>query len=81
MTTPRESVFVVDLTKEQLNVFPKIAQIAYTAVLDDDALDEAYSQGLPNVRLTNQDYVVMKIGLAASVQGVVNFGTQNVYDK
>ena len=81
VTTPRESVFVVELTKEQLNVFPKIAQIAYTAVLDDDALDEAYSQGLPNVRLTNQDYVVMKIGLAASVQGVVNFGTQNVYDK
>lgn len=75
--TPQESTFIVDLTKEQLNMFPKIKKIVYTAVLDDDALKDAYAKGLTNVRLTNEDYVTMKIGLAASVEGIFNFGKDN----
>jgi hypothetical protein len=75
--TPKESVMMVDLTKEQLNVFPKVKKIVYTAVLDDEALKGEYEKGLPNVRLTNQDYVSIKIGLAANVKGIVNFGNEN----
>lgn len=75
--TPKESTFIVDLTKEQLNVFPKVKKIVYTAVLDDEALKDEYAKGLTNVRLTNDDYVTMKIGLAASVEGIFNFGKDN----
>jgi hypothetical protein len=73
-SNPQESVFMVDLTKKQLNVFPKIKKIKFTAVLDNYALDEAYRKGLPSVQLHSYDYVTMKIGLAANVEGVFNFG-------
>ena len=74
VSTPQESVFMVDLSKEQLNVFPKVSQIVFTAVLDNDALKDAYDQGFAGVALHSYDYVLMKIGLAANVEGVFNFG-------
>ena len=72
--TARVSTFIASLDKEDLNVFTKIKKIAYKAVLDDDALADAYAKGLHNVRLTKDDYVTIKIGLAANVEGVLNFG-------
>jgi hypothetical protein len=74
LLTPRVSTFIASLDKEDLNVFTKIKKIAYTAILDDDALKEAYKSGMNNVRLTKDDYVTIKIGLAANVEGVLNFG-------
>lgn len=68
-----ESTFIASKSKDDLNVFPKIKKIAYKAVLDDDALAEAYSKGLTNVKLTNQDDVVIKIGLSADLEAILNF--------
>ena len=72
--TARVSTFIASLDKEDLNVFTKIKKIAYKAILDDDALADAYAKGKHDVRLTNEDYVTIKIGLAANVEGVLNFG-------
>ena len=75
--TARTSTFIASLDKEDLNVFTKIKKIAYTAVLDDDALKEAYAKGLHNVRLTQDDYVIIRIGLAANVEAVLNFNSKD----
>jgi len=45
--------------------------------LDDDALKDAYARGLHNVRLTKDDYVTVKIGLAANVEAVLNFNSKD----
>lgn len=74
---PRESQFMAELDKEDLNLFTKIKKISYKAVLDDDALAKAYADGLDNVKLTNQDDVTIKIGLAAKFDAILNFGKDN----
>lgn len=67
------STFMASMSKEQLNVFPQIKLIRYTAVLDDKALDAEYLKGLKNVRLTNESDVKIKIGLAGNIDAVLNF--------
>lgn len=74
---PGESYLMASLTKEQLNIFPKISRIRYNAILDDKALDEAYKKGMNNVRLTEENEVKLKIGLAGNIDAVLNFNKEN----
>lgn len=72
-----ESYLMASLSKEQLNVFPKIKQIRYTAVLDDKALKAEYLRGMECVQLLENSDVRIKIGLAGNIDAVLNFDKEN----
>ena len=78
-SVPGESYLIASLTKEQLNVFPKIKRIIYKAILDDKAIE--YLNGMDNVRLVNTEKdkseVIIKIGLAGNIDAVLNFDKEN----
>lgn len=65
---PAKSLLRCDLTKERLDLFPKIKSIVYTAALDDDCIKNApfgaQINGTNNLKVT--------IGLTADITGVLN---------
>ena len=71
------TTMIATLSKQDMDVLPKINKIVYNAMLDDDALDYAYEQGLTNVRLTEDEGVTLKIGITANVNAVLNFEKNN----
>ena len=71
--TPGETTILANLSKAELNLFPKIKQIAYYAQIDDQSLQEAYSKGLENIRLTDDQGLTVKLGLSASVDAILDF--------
>ena len=74
---PGESTIIANLTKAELNLFPQIHDIIYTAIIDDEALQDAYSKGLSNIRITKEQGLTLKIGLTAEVDAIVNFANDN----
>ena len=70
---PGETTILANLSKAELNLFPKIKQIAYYAQIDDQSLQEAYSKGLENIRLTDDQGLTVKLGLSASVDAILDF--------
>lgn len=70
---PGKTLIVADMTKAKLNVFPQIDHIKYDTFIDDIALQDAYQQGNFNVRLTEDESVVVKIGLTANVDAILKF--------
>lgn len=71
--TPGETTILANLSQAELNLFPKIKQIAYYAQIDDQSLQEAYSKGLENIRLTDDQGLTVKLGLSASVDAILDF--------
>ena len=73
---PGETTIFANLSKAELNLFPKIKQIAYYAQIDDQSLQEAYSKGLENIRLTDDQGLTVKLGLSASVDAILDFSKE-----
>jgi hypothetical protein len=70
--TPKFSYELVNVDREQLEVIKKIKKIAFYAELNDEAMSEAYKQGLFNVKLTEDNYIRVKLAIGASVEAVLN---------
>lgn len=72
VSTSTESVLVVDVDKDDLEILRQINQIAFDVMLDDESLAYAYEQGLFNVRLTENNYLCVKLAVGANVGAVLN---------
>ncbi|MBO5618398.1 MAG: hypothetical protein J5902_00250 [Paludibacteraceae bacterium] len=68
-----ENIITAKLTKEKLDLLPSIKQIIYTAIIDDESLEEAFRQGQFNIRITDDAGLKVKIGLTAQLGAVLNF--------
>ena len=76
MANPGETTIIASLTKQSLSVVPQIKRIVLSAIVDDEALQYAYQQGIFNVRITQDAGLKLKIGLAAQVGAVLNLNEQ-----
>ena len=72
-TKPGETVTIAAMNKAQLDVFPKIKSIQYTIIVDDNSVQEAYKNGLDNIRIKGTDILKLGIGLTAHVDALLNF--------
>jgi hypothetical protein len=70
--TPAFSYESVNVDREKLEVIKKIKKVAFYAELNDESMKEAYKQGLFNVKLTNDNYIRVKLGIGASVEAILN---------
>ena len=67
-----KTLFTAAMTKEKLDVLPKIKKIVYTVIIDNDALNYAFKQGLNEVPLTEQQRLELSIGITAHVDAIMN---------
>lgn len=67
-----KSHVVVTLSQDKLKMLPKIRSIVYTATIDDKSLDTYYKKGMSQIRITEDNRLRVKIGLAAKVDAVIN---------
>ena len=72
-TKDGETTIIANMTKAKMDVLPKIKSIIYTAIIDDEALQVFYEQGLADIRILDTQGVTFKIGLTANVDAVLNF--------
>ena len=72
VSNPGETTIIAHLTEQQLRMFPQIKHLVYYAFIDDEALNEAYSKGMENIRLAEDQGLTFKIGLTAQVDAVLN---------
>ena len=72
IVTPLESVEVVDVDRDDLEILRQIKSIEYHVWMDDKSLDEAYNKGLNNIQLKDDNYLKVKIAVGANVKGVLN---------
>lgn len=80
--TPSENAIFANVNNEKLNHLPDIKAIEYSMWVDDKALDYAYKQGNFNVKITNDAYIKLHIGLTAFVDAILNFtGDKNNNNK
>jgi hypothetical protein len=70
--TPKQSVEIVEVDLEHFETLKKIKKVAFYAELNDHAMQQAYDQGLFNVKLTDDNYIRIKLALGASVEAVLN---------
>ena len=70
---PGETTIIANLTKEEMQLLPEVKNIAYYAIVDDESLQAAYDKGLENIRLTDDQGLTVKIGIAAEVDAVLDF--------
>lgn len=61
------------LTQEKLDMLPSVEGIIYTVVIDNESLQEAYNNGLSNVKIKNTDRLKLTIGLSADVKAALDF--------
>ena len=73
---PGETLITAKLTKKQLDMLPLIKSIRYSAVINDKSLEDAYSKGLNNIRITDDQGITLKIGITAQVDAVLNLNGQ-----
>lgn len=65
---PSKSLLRCDLTKERLDLFPKVKSIVYTAALADDCIkDSAFG-----AQINGTNNLKVSIGLTADISGVLN---------
>lgn len=74
---PGETVITAYLTKQQLDMLPLIKAIKYSAVIDDESLQNAYNDGMSNVKITADEGLTVKIGITAQVDAVLDFQGNN----
>ncbi len=72
---PHEQVQIISLNKDKLDVLAQIKSIAFTATIDDKALDNTFQQGNFNTKLTNDAALKIGIGITAQVDAIFNFNT------
>ena len=72
IVTPLESVEVVDVDRDDLEILRQIKSIEYHVWMDDKSLEEAYNKGLNNIQLKDDNYLKVKIAVGANVEGVLN---------
>jgi hypothetical protein len=65
------------LTQEKLDMLPSVKGIIYTVVIDNESLQEAYNNGLSNVKIKNTDRLKLTIGLSADVKAALDFNNNN----
>ena len=70
--TALESIEVVNVDRMDIETLKQIKKIVYTVSLDDESLAYAYKQGLFNVKLTEDNYLRIKLAVGANVEGVLN---------
>ena len=58
---------------EKLETLKKIKRIQFSAELTDESMQNAYNQGLFNAKLTDSNYIRVKLALGANVEAVLNF--------
>ncbi len=68
-----ETVIQAQLSKKQLEVLPKLKQIEYTAIIDDESLAEAHKHNVNPVALRPQQGIKVKIGVTANANAQFNF--------
>lgn len=68
-----ETVIQAQLSKKQLDVLPKLKQIEYTAIIDDESLAEAHKHNVNPVALRPQQGIKVKIGVTANANAQFNF--------
>ena len=67
---PGETIIYASLTKAEMDLLPSIRKIEYDATIDDESLAEAYKNDMSNIRITKDQGLTLKIGLAAKVDAV-----------
>jgi len=67
------TTFISTLSKDDINLLPKIKTITMRVIIDDKALKYAYAQGMENIRLLQNQDVTFKIGVTANVSAILNF--------
>lgn len=74
--TPAKSLAIAEMTKERLDLFPKIKSIVYYAYVVDDCVKDAtfgaQINGTNNVKVT--------LGLTADIDAIINLANVNVKD-
>lgn len=68
-----KSILTASMTKEKLDMLPKVKKIAYKVIIDNEALTEAFKKGLNEVALTEQQRLELNIGLTAHLDAIMNF--------
>ena len=76
-TKEGETTIIASLDKEDVNILPKIKAIAIDLVIDDQSLQEAYSNGMTNISLREEQNITLNIGVAANVDAVLNFNKKD----
>jgi len=77
MQSPGQTDFLARLSKERLNLFPKIKYIIYDVIIDDESLQSVFDEGHFNIRLTSDSRLQMKLGLTAQLDAFINLGATN----
>ncbi len=75
--TPGETVITARLSKKQLDMLPQIKSIHYDARIDDKSLDDAYSKGMSNIRITDDQGITLKIGVTAHVDAIFDLNVED----
>ena len=68
---------VISLTEEQLNAFPKTKAILYYVYIDNKYLDNSKIKDGLTTKITSADGVKFTIGLAAKIDAILHFNTNN----
>jgi hypothetical protein len=74
---PGETIIYASLTKAEMDLLPSIRKIEYDATIDDESLAEAYKNDMSNIRITKDQGLTLKIGLAAKVDAVFDPDNKN----
>ena len=72
-STAAESIEVINVDRVDLETIKKIKKVVFYVELNDKAMQYAYEKGLFNVKLTDDNYLRVKLGVGASVEAVLNF--------
>lgn len=70
---PGKSIITAKLTKDKLDMMPKIKTILYQVIIDNASLAEAYKDGLNEIPLTEKQRLELNIGLTAKIDAIMNF--------
>ena len=70
--TPNQSVYVIEVDRDYLETLKQIKKVAFEAELNDESMRGAFEQGLFNVKLENDSYISVKIGVGATVEAVLS---------
>ena len=76
-TAPGTTTITAHLTQEKLDMLPSVKAIVYSVVIDNESLQEAYKEGLVNVKIKNTDRLKLTIGLSADVNAALDFNNNN----
>ena len=60
-----------------MDLLPSISKIEYDATIDDESLAEAYKNDMSNIRITKDQGLTLKIGLAAKVDAVFDLDNKD----